>query len=102
MSPATRQPDPGTSPRKCRVGVVSVALNHSRKIDGHYLLKASSGPAGVPMKNHVPSGCGADPKISLPRLPISGLQILDRRFIHLDISTGHHSGPDLLVNRTQP
>lgn len=84
------------------IGAVAVALQGAGKVDGDDVIQARSGAAGLPVKEHVAAGPAVGPKITLAGLAVAGGEIADRGFIHLDIATGHDSGADRLVDRTQP
>jgi hypothetical protein len=67
------------------------------KLLGTNRVQALCCPAGVPGVKHITSWTTTGPKIALLGLSVSGLQILDRRFIDLHVAIGQNPGPDLLV-----
>ena len=84
------------------IGAVAVALHGAGKVDGDDVIQTRGGAAGLPVKKHVAAGPAVSPEITLAGLAVTGREIADRRFIDLHIATGHDSGADRLVDRTQP
>ena len=103
MCPTSGQEDRVTFgsplPGEAIVSAVAIALDRTAKIDRNEFLQTLRLSGRVPLKEHVLTTPVCNPKITLPGLSVSRIEIFDRCFINLVVGPAHHLLFDLPVNR---
>jgi len=86
-------------PSEVIVSTVAITLDRTVKIDRNEFLQTLRLPSRVPLKEHVFTWPVCHPKITLPGLSVSRIEIFDRCLIDLDVGRAHHLVFDLAVDR---
>ena len=102
MSPASRELDVLLAPGEAGVRAIPIALHRAFKIARQHVVQAGCRATDFPLVNGIATRTRSGPKVAGLGLAISGREIAYRRFIDLDVTTGHDPGPDRVVDRLEP
>ena len=83
------------------VGAVAVALEDAAPVSRDEAREAVSGAAGVPGKDGVALGFGADPEVALLGRAVAGREVFYASFVHLHVAVFEHVGVDRFVDEAE-
>src|ERR1700683_2828672 len=82
-------------PGEVDVGAIAVTLDRAAKVQRDKIVQTLPLSSRVPLKEHICTRPMRHPQITLTGFAISRIEVFDRRFINLDVSSAHHLVFDL-------
>src|SRR5213080_1124994 len=81
---------------KGAIARVTITLNFAVEVRRNDVFQTTGRTTGFPLVKTLATGTMSGPKVTLPGLAVARLQIFNRRFVHLHITSGQHPGTNLL------
>ena len=81
------------------VGAIAITLDRTAKVARDQLIQTLRLSGRVPLEEYIFTRSMHHPQITPACLSVAGIEIFDRRFIHLDVRALHHLLFDLSVDR---